>query len=54
MWGTPGYLSPEDVRAKWPNGRHSVLILTGPSGLVCDDIDVDDENNRLDATGPGE
>lgn len=48
-WGTEGYLTPADVRRKWPTGRHSVLILTGPSGLVCDDLDVDEDGDPAGA-----
>jgi Bifunctional DNA primase/polymerase, N-terminal/AAA domain len=44
-WADLGYRDPETVRRAWGNRNFSVGILTGPSQLVCDDLDVDDEGN---------
>ena len=49
MWGTPGYLAPDDVADKWPRRVCAVGILTGPSGLVDDDLDMDEEGNPAGA-----
>jgi hypothetical protein len=48
-WGTPGFLTPNDVRRNWPCGPRTVLVLTGPSGLVDDDLDADSEGNPAGA-----
>lgn len=42
-WRDLEWRSPDEIRRIW-NGE-SVGILTGPSGLVCDDLDVDEEGN---------
>lgn len=42
-WRELSWRDPETVRRIWDN--EAVGILTGPSRLVCDDLDVDDEGN---------
>jgi Bifunctional DNA primase/polymerase, N-terminal/AAA domain/FaeA-like protein len=44
-WRDLGYRDPDEIRRAWGRGKFSVGILTGPSNLVCDDLDVDDEGN---------
>jgi Bifunctional DNA primase/polymerase, N-terminal/AAA domain len=44
-WADLGYRDPDEVRRAWGGRKFSVGILTGPSRLVCDDLDVDDEGN---------
>lgn len=42
-WRELEWRDPETVRCIW--GDYAVGILTGPSRLVCDDLDIDDEGN---------
>jgi hypothetical protein len=44
-WATLGYRTPDEIRLSWGSRTYSVGILTGPSNLVDDDLDVDDEGN---------
>jgi hypothetical protein len=46
-WKDLGYRDPETVRRIWDG--EAVGILTGPSGLVCDDLDVDSEGDPAGA-----
>jgi hypothetical protein len=39
------YRNPETARRDFASGKYAVGILTGESGLVDDDLDVDDEGN---------
>jgi hypothetical protein len=40
-WGHITYRDPETVMSEWPRGRWAVCVATGPSHLICDDIDID-------------
>jgi bifunctional DNA primase/polymerase-like protein/AAA domain-containing protein len=44
-WRDLGYRDPRAVRAAWGKTQWGVGILTGPSKLVDDDLDVDEEGN---------
>src|SRR3974390_682013 len=46
-WRGLGYRDPRAVRASWGNGKYAVGILTEPSHLVYDDLDVDHEGNPV-------
>jgi predicted transcriptional regulator len=46
-WGELDWRSPAEIERLWAGQQYAVGILTGPSRLVDDDLDVDDEGNPV-------
>ncbi len=44
-WRDLEWRDPQTISDLWSDKQYSVGILTGPSRLVCDDLDVDEEGN---------